>query len=197
MAPPTVWLVRHAAAAGTDGRCCGSLDVPLSEHGVRQAHEAARTLQPEPISHAYSSNLSRALETARILAAPHGIAVQAMAGFAEMHFGDLEGLSYAEIEARYPDVFRSWMSNPTETEFPNGESFVRMRTRVLRAMDLLVSRHENATILVVSHAGPIRALLSAALGMPDHLIFRLEQKHTAINRIRYEDSGAIVQLMNG
>jgi phosphoserine phosphatase len=192
----TVWLVRHAAAAGAEGRCYGRLDLPLSEQGIRQAHEAARVLKDEAIAHTYSSKLSRAVETAGILAEPHGLAVHTIADLAEIHFGDLEGLSYDEIETRYPEVFRSWMSTPTETEFPNGESFVRMRARVLPAMNDLIARHQNETILVVSHAGPIRVLLGAALGMPEHLIFRLEQKHAALNRIYYADAEPIVQLMN-
>jgi broad specificity phosphatase PhoE len=169
----------------------------LSEQGVQQAHDAARALAGEAIAHIYSSKLSRAVETARILAKPHGLAVQTIADLAELHFGDLEGLSYDEIETRYPEVFRSWMSTPTETEFPNGESFAQMRARVLPAMDDLIARHQNESILVVSHAGPIRVLLGAALGMPDDLIFRLEQKHAGINRIYYADAGPVVQLVNG
>src|SRR3989442_12202645 len=127
MQPTTVWLVRHAVSDGIDGRCCGRYDVHLSAEGILQAKVIAKQLAEEEISHVYSSSLSRAVETARILAESHGLPGQIVEALGEMNFGDLEGLTYEEIEKRYPDVFRSWMKQPTETQFPNGESFPKMR----------------------------------------------------------------------
>src|SRR5262245_10587510 len=132
MASPStiVWLVRHTAAEGSEGRCCGWWDVPLSDEGIRQAKRVAHMLQSEPFSQVYSSSLMRAVQTARIIAEPRGLTVEPVADLAEIHFGDFEGLTYSEIERQYPEVFRSWMRSPTGTEFPNGESFDRMRTRI-------------------------------------------------------------------
>src|SRR5262245_21580783 len=129
--PTTVWLVRHALPEGNNGRCYGRLDVPLSPDGIAQAQRIANQLVHEPIAHVYSSGLRRAIETARILAEPHSLTVQIMDDLREIDFGDLEGMTYEEIEKRYPDVFQSWMEHPTETQFPNGESFNQMRARAL------------------------------------------------------------------
>ena len=199
MASPStiVWMVRHTAAEGSEGRCCGRWDVPLSDEGIRQAHRVAHMLQSEPFTQVYSSSLMRAVQTARIIAEPRHLAVEPVADLAEIHFGDLESLTYSEIERQFPEVFRSWMRSPTEIEFPNGESFARMRARIWRAMESLISRHTDETILIVSHAGVIRVLLGRALGMPDDMIFRLSQNYGAINRIDYLESGPIVQLVNG
>src|SRR4051812_30296951 len=93
----TGWLIRHGLTEGADGRCCGRLDLKLSPEGRQQASDLARHLASEPISQVYSSRLSRALDTARILAEPHGLSVQTMDGLAEMNFGDLEGRTYDEI----------------------------------------------------------------------------------------------------
>lgn len=197
MPPTTVWLVRHALAEGNSGRCCGRSDIPLAPEGLRQARAIAEKLSRESIAQVYASQLRRAVETARILAEPHGVSVRTMEELAEIDFGDLEGLTFEEIERRYPDAFRSWMTEPTQTQFPNGESFSQMRARVLGALKALLARHKNESIAVVTHAGVIRLLLGEALQIPENQIFRLAQRDGAINRIDYFDHGAMVQLVNG
>ena len=116
---------------------------------------------------------------------------------AEMHFGDLEGLRYEEIQERWPDVFCSWMTKPTETQFPNGESFTQISRRVLGTLELLLSRHRQEPIAVVTHLGVIRLMLGKVLSMPDDHIFRIAQRYTAVNRIDFFEDGPIVELING
>jgi alpha-ribazole phosphatase/probable phosphoglycerate mutase len=131
------------------------------------------------------------------MAEPHGLRVCSLEGLAEIHFGDIEGLTYHDIEQRFPAVFRSWMDQPTETKFPNGESFAEMRARVLAVLASLLSRHAGESIAVVTHAGVIRVLLGQALSIPDTHIFRLAQREGAVNRIDYFEHGAVVELLNG
>src|SRR5262249_19092913 len=144
----------------------------------------------------YSSPLSRAVETVRIVVEPHGLPFQIMKELAEIDFGDLEGLRYEEVQDRYPEIFHSWMTRPIETRFPNGENFTQMSARVLSALDLLLSRHRGQCIAIVTHAGVIRLILAQALSIPDNQIFRLEQDYGATNRIDYFDHGPLVKLMN-
>jgi alpha-ribazole phosphatase len=193
----TVWLIRHASPDGANGRCYGRHDIPLSQEGMNQAKEISIRLASESISHIYSSNLKRAVETGRIIAEPHGLTVQTVDDLEEIHFGDFEGLTYEEIQKSRPDIFESWMTRPTETQFPNGEGFQQMSIRVLRAFDSLISSHRNQSIAVVAHAGVIRLLLGKALSIPGNEIFRLAQRYGAINRIRYFEHGPIVELING
>jgi len=169
----------------------------LSDEGMNQAKSLAARLAAESISHVYSSPLRRARETAQYLAEARGVAVQTMDGLKEMNFGDVEGLRYEEIERDWPDVFRSWMTNPTDTQFPNGECFGEMRRRVMESVDLLLTRHRQESIAIVTHLGVIRMLLGSALSIPDRHIFRLAQRYTAINRINYFEDGPIVELING
>jgi len=193
----TVWLVRHGVPDDVDGRCYGRFDPPLSAEGIRQAKTVATGLAKESISHIYSSSLRRALDTARIVAEPHGLTVQTMDELAEIDFGQFDGLTYEEIEKRSPDVFRLWMTRPTEIQFPNGESFREMSLRVTSSFDRLLSRHRNQSIAVVAHAGVIRIILCRALSIPQKEVFRLAQRYGAINRITWSEHGPVVELMNG
>jgi alpha-ribazole phosphatase len=179
----TVWLMRHGEADGMNGRCCGRYDAPLSVEGIGQARRAAEQLARESISRMYSSNLERAFQTAQIVAEPHGLKVEKIDELAEMNFGDLEGLTYEEAEERFPAVYQSWMTRPTETQFPNGENFQDMRARVLHAFNSIVLRHRNESIGIVAHAGVNRIVLCRALSIPEAEMFQLPQPHCAVNRM--------------
>ena len=193
----TVWLVRHGLAAGADGRCCGRLDVPLSPEGIIQARETAARLAQEKICAVYSSGLRRTLQTGQMLAAALQLNVTVLETLAEIDFGDFEGMTFEEIQRRYPEAFERWVTQPTNTRFPNGESFADMRDRVSSSVDALLRRHRNESIAIVSHSGVIRFLIGRALSMPADQIFRLAQRHCAINRIKFTEEGPIVELMNG
>src|SRR5262249_34499435 len=145
----------------------------------------------------YASPLCRALETARILAAPHEASVETMPGLAEIHFGDFEGLSYDEIQARFPGIYQQWMDQPTAVCFPNGEDFQKLRRRALARLSSILTRHAGQSVAVVTHAGVVRILLADALGIPDSHIFRLAQDYAAVNRIDYGHHVPVVKLING
>jgi alpha-ribazole phosphatase len=192
-----VWLIRHAATESMEGRCYGWHDVPLAQTGIDQAKHLATRLAQSRMDVVYASPLRRALETARILAEPHDAPVETHGGLAEIHFGDFEGLSYDEIQKRFPDIYHLWMHQPTAVRFPNGEDFRGFQRRALAFVDSIVARHVGKSIAVVTHAGVVRILLADALGIPDSHIFRLAQDYAAVNRIDYADHGATVKLVNG
>lgn len=192
-----VWLVRHGALVEeARNRCYGALDFALSETGRAQMARAAEYLASEPLTAIYTSSLSRAIESARIIAAPKSTPIHADADLREMNFGDLEGLTYAEIATRHPDIYRQWMDAPTKVLFPNGESFGEMRARVLRAFAAIQAESEGQSVAVVTHGGVIRILIAWALKMPDNCLFRLAQDRGAISLLTITDGFPIVQLLN-
>jgi alpha-ribazole phosphatase len=191
------WLIRHGEPAEeARGRCYGSLDVGLSETGRAQMAQVAEYLRAEPLAAIYASPLSRALESARILAAVASRPVEVLADLREIDFGGFEGLSYDEIEGRYPDLYRQWMETPTQVRFPNGESFSGMRTRVLRAFDTIQREWEGQTVAIVSHGGVNRILIAWALQTPDNCLFRLAQDYGSINLLGLIDGIPNVHLLN-
>jgi alpha-ribazole phosphatase len=191
------WLIRHGALVEeAHNRCYGSLDLVLSETGRAQVAKAAEYLAKEPLTAIYTSSLSRAIESARIIAAPSSTPIRIAPDLREMNFGDLEGLSYDEIAARRPDIYRQWMNAPTEALFPNGESFSEMRARVLQAFAAIQAETEGRTVAIVTHGGVIRILIAWALQMPDNCLFRLAQDHGAISLVAITDGFPIVELLN-
>jgi alpha-ribazole phosphatase/probable phosphoglycerate mutase len=117
-------------------------------------------------------------------------------GLREIDFGDFEGLTYDEIAARYPELYRQWMERPTEVRFPNGESFCEMRGRVLEAFDAIEREWRGRTVAIVSHGGVNRILIAWALQIPDMHLFRIAQDYAAVNLLAMEDGVPSVKSVN-
>jgi len=193
-----VWLIRHAEPdAAVEGLCYGSLDVALSAIGRAHAAQLAERLRAEPLDAVYSSPRLRATQTADAIAAPQGLAVSVCTAFRELDFGDFEGRPYDEIAAAHPELYRQWMENPTAVQFPNGESFARMRERVLGAYRPLLAAHEGTNIAIVTHGGVVRIVLAEALGIPARNIFRIGLSYGSLSHVRYMGDYSSVELMNG
>lgn len=185
-------LVRHAEPdEAVRGRCYGSLDVELSPRGRAQAASVARSLENVEIAAVYSSPRTRALETAAALMRE----IVIVEDLREINFGALEGLTYSDAEARYPDVYRVWMERPTAVSFPDGESYSQLRERVREAAAVIRRAHTSA--LVMAHGGTVRTLVAEALNMDDRDIFRIAVDHASITVIdAFADGTPVVRLVN-
>lgn len=192
-----VVLVRHAETEeSARGRCYGRLDVQLSPLGLRQAQALAASLADIALAAVYASRLSRALDTARPIAAAQGLEPVVLAALGELDFGEVEGLSYDEIEAERPELFRAWMDDPARVIFPGGESLADLRARVLPALAELRARHDREAVAVVAHGGVVRVVLAEALGLEDGALFRLDQAAGGVSIVDWLDGVPLVRLMN-
>lgn len=162
-------LVRHGeAVANTNMRYLGSRDDALTERGRWQAARLAQALAPIPLADVYASPLRRAADTAAAIAQTHGLTVTSEPRLVEAAMGTWEGLRRSAIIARSPDDaerHRQWEADPACAP-PGGESLASVQTRVLACVRDLAVRHDGDTVELVSHVGPIKALLCAALGAP-------------------------------
>ena len=158
----TIVLVRHGETDwNRERRYQGHADTPLNEAGRAQARELAEILRPERVSAVYTSPLRRASETARIVADRLGLEARELEPLREIDVGDWQGLTVDEVRARYPErADVSWHSG-----WPNGETHDELSARVVPALLELGRRHAGDRVLGVTHAGPIRAALSAATGL--------------------------------
>jgi len=188
-------LIRHAKPDGSmRGRSYGRLDIPLSAAGRAQAAAIAERLREARLDAVFASPLRRALDTAAPLAEARGLDVVTREGLRELDFGALEGLTFDEIAQEHPTIYESWMNDPTQTRFPDGESFADLRERALAAAAEIRAEHERAAI--VAHGGITRAILADALQMPAHAIFRLDQPYGAISVVEWMDGTPLVRGLN-
>jgi alpha-ribazole phosphatase len=188
-------LIRHAEPdESARGRSYGRLDIPLSAAGRAQAAEIAETLGKARLDAIFASPLRRAIDTAAPLAEARVLMVSTHDGLRELDFGALEGLTFDEIAREHPELYERWMTDPTETRFPDGESFAELRERALGAAAEIRSQHERAAI--VAHGGVTRAILADALEMPARAIFRLDQPYGAISVVDWIEETAIVRALN-
>lgn len=158
-------IVRHGETDwNVARRIQGHLDVPLNAAGLAQAAAAAAGLAGEAFTAAYSSDLGRAWATARALAGPLGLAVTPEPGLRERNYGILQGLTGAEIAARYPGIHARYLARDVDYDFETGESLSRFAARIIDAVERLAARHGGEALLLVSHGGVLDICYRRATG---------------------------------
>ncbi|MBD0319642.1 MAG: histidine phosphatase family protein [Gemmatimonadetes bacterium] len=182
-----VFLIRHGATILTaENRFAGAVEVPLSDEGREQARRLATRLHAVPIAAVYASPLGRALETARIVAAPHGLPVGTDPRLREISHGHWEEMTRAEVEERFAGEVASWEADPYTFAPEGGETGLDVTARALPAMLELVRAHPGQPIAVVSHKATIRLLLSSLLGFdPRRYRDNLDQSPAALNIVDF------------
>ena len=160
----TIFLARHGESDwNVAKRFQGHSDRPLTERGRQQAHALADLVAAQEIDAVYTSPLSRARETAEIVAARAGLEPVALPELREVDTGSWSGLSRADVEARFPEGFARWRSGGSGWE--DGESYEEMAERVIGALRTIAEDHPDGRVLIISHGGPIRAIHAAAEGV--------------------------------
>lgn len=182
--------MRHGETAwNVDTRLQGQLDVPLNDAGREQARRAARALTHDAPDAIYSSDLSRALETAQAAAAVLGLAITSDAGLRERCFGIWEGHTYAEVEQRWPAESEQWRLRNPAFGPEQGETLQGFFDRVVAAVTRLAAAHPGQTVLLVAHGGVLDCLYRAASRMALNAPRTWELPNTGINRLLYTGQG--------
>ena len=168
----TILLARHGETDwNREGRFQGHADPPLNRTGRAQAVELSVGLLAEELAAVYSSPLRRALETAEIVAASHGLEPVTVDGLREVDVGSWSGLTRAEIDARFPDGER-----------PDGETREQHAERVLAAIERIARENLGRRVLIVTHGGVMRALHHVISEEPYHPV-----ENCAVLEVHFRD----------
>lgn len=159
-----VWLIRHAASTAVKGSAIGVSDPPLSDLGRAQAVHLAATMATQALVRIISSDRQRALATARILALPHGLDIEATAALRELDFGAWEGRSLAELWSEEPLAARAWEGDIRATPPSFGESVRDLERRVGTLWDSLQPLPAEGEIALVAHQGSLAVLRALITG---------------------------------
>jgi probable phosphoglycerate mutase len=185
-----IFLIRHGATVLTaEDRFAGATNVQLSDEGREQVRRLAVRLRDENITAIYASPLDRTVETASILAHPHGIEVQTRDGLREISHGRWEQMTRKEVEQAFPDEADAWEKDPYTFAPVGGESGLAVTARALPVLMDIVRAHPSSNVLVVSHKATIRLLLSSLLGFdPRRYRDNLDQNPAALNIVDFKDA---------
>jgi len=185
-----VLAIRHGETAwNVDGRIQGQLDVPLNDTGRWQVHRLALAVADEGISAIYSSDLLRALETAQAVARGCDQPISTDTGLRERGFGVFEGLSYDEINQRWPEQAQRWRQRDPDFAAEGGESLRQFFERGVGAVERLAALHPGETIAVVSHGGVMDCLYRAATRLALDAPRSWQLGNASINRLLYTPQG--------
>ena len=193
------YLVRHGETLwNRTGRVQGHTDVPLSECGRRQARALGKRLVGTSFSSVYTSDLSRARESAEAIVHGSEVSITAEADLREFSYGAWEGLTLEEAEARDPEVFAARMTMRAPAfAAPGGEDTAQLLDRVRRFSTSAAKRHDPAEdLLIVAHAGSIRALLVYLLDLTDEYFWRSRVDCTGLSIISNQPGGRVLELWN-
>jgi broad specificity phosphatase PhoE len=193
----TLILVRHGQTDwNVNGRYMGWTDEPLNEEGLRQAERLGRRLERWPISAVYSSPLKRARRTAEVVAGPHSVPVQTVEDLGEMRIGAWEGLYGGDIAARYPELWKTWRTNPGDFRMPGGESLGEVRQRAVRVFNWMIDGSEGKMVLAVTHDVVVRLLVAHCLGVSADIYRRLEVGNASMTVIEREGEKRRLRVLN-
>lgn len=158
-------LFRHGETDwNVEQRYFGVSDIPLNDNGRRLAEEASKSLFKESISAVYTSDLSRAAETAQIIAAERDLLVVEDPRLREMDFGPFEGMTYDEMMRQKRSAAVQWIDDPFTCSLPGAEPFCRLSERVESFLSDLLRRRFGESVVIVTHGGPFRVLWALVSG---------------------------------
>lgn len=187
MAVATLVIVRHGETAwNAERRVQGQLDIPLNALGLEQASAVGAALASGQFDAIYSSDLSRARQTAAPAAQALGLEVALDERLRERHYGVFETLTYSECERRYPEDFARFLAREPEFDFRTGESLRAFAERATGCLAEIAARHAGESVLVFTHGGVLDKLYRRATGMPLTKPRDFRIPNAGINRVTIE-----------
>lgn len=179
----TITVVRHGETEwNKNGLHQGILDSPLTKKGIQQAQNVARLLQKYTFQQLYSSDLGRAVKTAEIIAAILKLDIIFDSRLRERNLGCLGGLTLSEFKEQYPEDCERFLSGDPEHVLPGGESIRQAYERSIAYFEELAAKHQNESILIVTHGFILEYLFRHALEIPLNKQRKFILKNCSVNR---------------
>lgn len=185
-----IYLIRHAeSVANAAGIYQGQThDTNLSPLGQKQAAALARRLATEKIDTVFTSPLKRTVQTASLFPTPYSLTPDLI----ETNHGAWEGLPKSEIEAKWPDLYRQWFTQPSRVQFPDGEHFSQTATRAKNWFDEIIQK--PGTFVAVTHSNVIMSLLANILDLDLDSMWKFAMQPTAVTLIETHSPAKIIYL---
>lgn len=184
-------MLRHGETE-LGGGLRGSLDDALTAKGWSQMQAAVEEAQPWQAL--VSSPLQRCARFAQTLAEQQRLVLQLAPGLQELHFGEWEGRSAADLMLTHEQELAQFWADPYAYTPPGGEAVIDFSSRVLAAIAELHREHAGKHLLLVTHGGVMRLLLARARGLPREQLLQVEVGHGALFRLEVQADGSLREV---
>lgn len=194
-----IYLTRHGESQWNILKMIqGQKDIPLTDRGIQQAKMLGKRLIDEKIDRIYTSDLSRAYETAKIVSEIINVDIVAMKEFREINFGIWEGISNEELLANYKEDHELWMRKPEELVLKGAETLFELQSRALSGIDKVIGLENNKSenILIVSHSATIKSIILGLLDMSISNFKNLALGNVSLSIIEFRKYNKVLSLFN-
>ena len=190
-------LVRHALTVDNQkSRLSGHIDSSISEEGKEQIDKITNYLKDFDIDKIYTTTSSRTKDTVKKLSELKSIEIIEKESLKEISFGDFEGLTFDEIKDKYPNEFKDMIEKGYEYKYPNGESLIDSYNRVCIELDNIISNNDNRTILICSHGGTIRNIITYLISNSYKYHWNFKIDNGSVTILEVQDGFTVITAMN-
>jgi len=174
----------------------GQGDGILSKKGKLQAQAASKYFAKKNFDAIYCSDLSRSINTAKIVGKKHKVPIKISKDLRERFYGDWEGLRFNEIDKNFKKLYRFWLKNPNKAKIPYAETLLELQKRGVRAIKKIVKKEKGKTVLIVGHGGINRAIIFFFLGLDLNSFWKISQNNCCYNVIEFKKPYPRVTVIN-
>lgn len=190
-------LVRHALTVDNQkSRLSGHIDSSISEEGKEQIDKITNYLKDFDIDKIYTTTSSRTKSTVKKLSELKSIEIIERESLKEISFGNFEGLTFDEIKNKYPEEFQDMIQKGYEYKYPNGESLIDSYNRVCIELDNIISNNDNRTILICSHGGTIRNIITYLISNSYKYHWNFKIDNGSVTILEVQDGFTVITAMN-
>lgn len=190
-------LVRHALTVDNQkSRLSGHIDSSISEEGKEQIDKITNYLKDFDIDKIYTTTSSRTKDTVKKLSELKFIEIIEKESLKEISFGDFEGLTFDEIKDKYPKEFQDMIEKGYEYKYPNGESLIDSYNRVCIELDNIISNNDDRTILICSHGGTIRNIITYLISNSYKYHWNFKIDNGSVTILEVQDGFTVITSMN-
>ena len=171
-------------------------DIPLNDNGRAQARQAARALASRQINAAYSSPLSRAIETANICLEEHDIEAVPHDGLLDFNYGDWTGVADEAVAEKWPEEHARWVAAPHTLRVPGGDTLQEIFDRSFGALEEITQKHAGQTVVLFAHRVVNKLLVLGVLSLGLERFNFIRQDNCCIDEFERTDAGYVVVRLN-
>jgi len=192
-----IYLTRHGESKwNVLKKVQGQQNIDLTQKGIKQAEKLAKRLNNQEIDAIYSSDLSRAYETAKIVRAENKINIVKLKELREIKFGPWEGLDIEEIINNYGEEYKLWLKTPHKLKLEKVETVEELKERAKKALDIILSNKELENVLIVSHGAFLKAILLVLLDLDISSFSRFSLNNVSLSIVEFRQYNNILKLFN-